>query len=197
MPDQSTPRFTEAIAFAQSHEIAWPRDPAADPGHWGVHHSDPPPFNRLRGPVHVRGGVSGELLGRVVHPDQTTIAIETEDRLGDEISWIEGGALGARALTARRACAGLVVGIPFHGLLASCLSLGMRNRLAMFDAGIIGRWRRSLEGLGPGYNRLRTRSSRGSSCELPDGFERIPSGDDWATGRYLSDMPRCAIATEP
>jgi len=59
MPDQSTPRFTEAIAFAQSHEIAWPRDPAADPEHWGVHHSDPPPFNRLRGPVHERGGVSG------------------------------------------------------------------------------------------------------------------------------------------
>src|SRR5580765_8498731 len=52
-------RFTEAIAFAQSHEIAWPRDPAADPEHWGVHHSDPPPFNRLRGPVHERGGVSG------------------------------------------------------------------------------------------------------------------------------------------
>lgn len=51
--------FDEAVTFAQSHEIPWPRDPAADPGHWGVHHDDPPPFNRLRGPVHVRGGVSG------------------------------------------------------------------------------------------------------------------------------------------
>jgi CubicO group peptidase (beta-lactamase class C family) len=51
--------FTEAIAFAQAHEIDWPRDPAADPGRWGVHHPDPPPFNRLRGPVHPRGGVSG------------------------------------------------------------------------------------------------------------------------------------------
>ena len=49
----------EAIAFAQSHEIPWPRDPARDPAHWGVHHDDPPPFNRLRGPVHTRGGVSG------------------------------------------------------------------------------------------------------------------------------------------
>lgn len=52
-------RFDEAIAFAQSHEIPWPRDPAADPAHWGVHHADPAPFNRLRGPVHPRGGVSG------------------------------------------------------------------------------------------------------------------------------------------
>jgi CubicO group peptidase (beta-lactamase class C family) len=52
-------RFSDAIAFAQSHEVPWPRDPAADPAHWGVHHPDPPPFNRLRGPVHARGGVSG------------------------------------------------------------------------------------------------------------------------------------------
>jgi CubicO group peptidase (beta-lactamase class C family) len=51
--------FDEAIAFAQAHEIAWPRDPATDPAHWGVHHDDPPPFNTLRGPVHRRGGVAG------------------------------------------------------------------------------------------------------------------------------------------
>jgi CubicO group peptidase (beta-lactamase class C family) len=55
------PDFTEAIAFAQAHEINWPRDPAADPARWGVHHPDPPPFNRLRGPVHARGGVSGAI----------------------------------------------------------------------------------------------------------------------------------------
>lgn len=54
-----TGKFDEAIAFSQAHEIAWPRDPAADPAHWGVHHADPPPFNRLRGPVYPRGGVSG------------------------------------------------------------------------------------------------------------------------------------------
>lgn len=52
-------KFDEAIAFSQAHEIGWPRDPAADPARWGVHHDDPPPFNRLRGPVHPRGGVSG------------------------------------------------------------------------------------------------------------------------------------------
>lgn len=53
------PDFTDAIAFAQAHEVPWPRDPAADPAHWGVHHTDPAPFDRLRGPVHPRGGVSG------------------------------------------------------------------------------------------------------------------------------------------
>lgn len=51
--------LSAAIAFSQAHEIPWPRDPAADPGRWGVHIEDPPPYNRLRGPAHVRGGVSG------------------------------------------------------------------------------------------------------------------------------------------
>jgi len=41
-------QFNEAVAFAQSHEIPWPRDPTADLTRWGVHHDDPPPFNRLR-----------------------------------------------------------------------------------------------------------------------------------------------------
>jgi CubicO group peptidase (beta-lactamase class C family) len=60
--------FADTIAFALAHEIGWPRDPAADPDHWGVHHEDPPPYNRLRGPVHARGGVSGVVRqrGRVV-----------------------------------------------------------------------------------------------------------------------------------
>jgi CubicO group peptidase (beta-lactamase class C family) len=51
--------FSDAIAYSQQHEVPWPRDPAADPARWGVHHEDPPPFNVLRGPVHGRGGVSG------------------------------------------------------------------------------------------------------------------------------------------
>ncbi|HET8747359.1 MAG TPA: serine hydrolase [Ramlibacter sp.] len=53
------PDFSDAIRHAQAHEVPWTRDPAADPAKWGVHHDDPPPFNRLRGPVHPRGGVSG------------------------------------------------------------------------------------------------------------------------------------------
>jgi CubicO group peptidase (beta-lactamase class C family) len=49
----------EVIAFAQSHEVSWTRNPNPQSRDWGVHHDDPPPFNRLRGPVHPRGGVSG------------------------------------------------------------------------------------------------------------------------------------------
>lgn len=52
-------QFQDAIAYSQQHEVGWPRDPHADPARWGVHHEDPPPFNRLRGPVHERGPVSG------------------------------------------------------------------------------------------------------------------------------------------
>ena len=59
-------RWQDMITFALAHEVAWPRDPAALPGPgqtpWGVHHADPPPFNRLRGPVQARGGVSGVVL---------------------------------------------------------------------------------------------------------------------------------------
>jgi CubicO group peptidase (beta-lactamase class C family) len=57
-----------AIELARSHETPWPRDPdgAPPPGGapWGVHHDDPPPFNRLRGPVHVRGPQSGVIWQR-------------------------------------------------------------------------------------------------------------------------------------
>jgi len=56
------PDFSAAIAHAQAHEVPWPRDPAADPARWGVHHDDPPPYDRLRGPVLPRGGVSGVIL---------------------------------------------------------------------------------------------------------------------------------------
>jgi CubicO group peptidase (beta-lactamase class C family) len=56
--------FSDAIAYAQAHEVAWTRDPQKEPARWGVHHDDPPPFNRLRGPVHPRGGVSGVIRVR-------------------------------------------------------------------------------------------------------------------------------------
>jgi CubicO group peptidase (beta-lactamase class C family) len=58
----SSVALADAIQFATTHEVAWPRDPAADPAGWGVHHDDPAPYNRLRGPVHPRGGVSGVVL---------------------------------------------------------------------------------------------------------------------------------------
>jgi CubicO group peptidase (beta-lactamase class C family) len=53
-----------AIDFAAAHEIAWARDPAADPDHWGIHLADPPPWNVLRGPVHARGPCSGTIVHR-------------------------------------------------------------------------------------------------------------------------------------
>jgi len=56
--------FTEAARFAQSHEVPWTRDPAREPDRWGVHRDDPAPFNRLRGPVHARGAVSGVIRVR-------------------------------------------------------------------------------------------------------------------------------------
>ncbi|HVE53351.1 MAG TPA: serine hydrolase [Ramlibacter sp.] len=58
------PDLSDAIAYAQDHEVPWPRDPATDPARWGVHHADPPPYDVLRGPVHARGGVSGVVLLR-------------------------------------------------------------------------------------------------------------------------------------
>ncbi len=45
-----------AVQFAIDHESLWDRE--VD-GNWGVHPSDPPPWNRLLGPVHDRGPVSG------------------------------------------------------------------------------------------------------------------------------------------
>lgn len=53
----------QVAAFAQAHEVTWPCEPDAEPAAgetpWGVHLTDPPPFNRLRGPVHARGPQSG------------------------------------------------------------------------------------------------------------------------------------------
>lgn len=54
----------QAIAFAESHEIGWARDPVADPLNWGIHHGDRPPWNKLLGPVHGRGPVSGVVMLR-------------------------------------------------------------------------------------------------------------------------------------
>lgn len=57
-------RFSAAVVYAQSQEIAWPRNPSDDPAQWGIHHADPAPFNRLRGSVHPRGPVSGVIRVR-------------------------------------------------------------------------------------------------------------------------------------
>ena len=57
-----SPAWSDCIAHALAHEVPWPRDPATDLARWGVHHEDPAPYNRLRGPVQPRGGVCGVVL---------------------------------------------------------------------------------------------------------------------------------------
>jgi CubicO group peptidase (beta-lactamase class C family) len=57
----TSPKLQGAIDFAIGHETAWSRD-TSEP--WGVHAADPPPWNRLLGPVTPRGPVSGVILRR-------------------------------------------------------------------------------------------------------------------------------------
>ena len=52
-------RLQHAIDFAVAHETTWSRD---NTGVWGVHAADPPPWNRLLGPIAPRGPVSGVVL---------------------------------------------------------------------------------------------------------------------------------------
>jgi CubicO group peptidase (beta-lactamase class C family) len=47
-----------AIEFSIAHESTWDREVQ---GNWGVHVNDPPPWNKLLGPVHDRGPVSGAI----------------------------------------------------------------------------------------------------------------------------------------
>lgn len=51
-------KLGQAIQFAIDHEIPWTRDITEE---WGIHHDDPPPWNKLLGPVHARGPVSGTI----------------------------------------------------------------------------------------------------------------------------------------
>lgn len=60
---KSSAELDRAIAFAQKHEVSWVRDPITEPkGVWGVHQTDRPPYNRLFGPIHARGGVNGVIM---------------------------------------------------------------------------------------------------------------------------------------
>ncbi len=49
-------KLQEALSFSVTHETPWDRD---NSDHWGIHGADQPPWNRLLGPVHPRGPVSG------------------------------------------------------------------------------------------------------------------------------------------
>ena len=68
-------RMQAAVQFANEHESNWDRDVN---GVWGVHTQDPPPWNRLYGPVHSRGPVSGTIV-----VDGTTVTSWGEPRRAD------------------------------------------------------------------------------------------------------------------
>jgi CubicO group peptidase (beta-lactamase class C family) len=51
--------IADAVQFACQHESTWDREVTAN---WGVHRDDPPPWNKLLGPVHSRGPVSGTIV---------------------------------------------------------------------------------------------------------------------------------------
>ena len=52
-------KLDQAVQFAIDHEIPWTREIT---DRWGIHHDDPPPWNKLLGPVHARGPVSGTIV---------------------------------------------------------------------------------------------------------------------------------------
>ena len=55
----SKPNLEQAVQFAIDHETPWTREITDK---WGIHHEDPPPWNKLLGPVHARGPVSGSII---------------------------------------------------------------------------------------------------------------------------------------
>ncbi len=64
MPTPTDPlpaRLQHAIDFINGCESRWTRDTSPP---WGIHDKDPPPYNRLYGPVHARGGVAGVIRHR-------------------------------------------------------------------------------------------------------------------------------------
>ena len=58
-----SPALQEAIQFIEKCETPWSRDTSPP---WGIHELDPAPYNRLYGPVHGRGPVSGVIFHKHV-----------------------------------------------------------------------------------------------------------------------------------
>lgn len=52
-------QLEQAVQFAIDHETPWSREIGE---RFGIHHDDPPPWNRLLGPMHPRGPVSGTIV---------------------------------------------------------------------------------------------------------------------------------------
>ena len=52
-------KLAQAVQYSIDHETPWTRK---IDDKWGIHQEDPPPWNRLLGPLHDRGPVSGTIL---------------------------------------------------------------------------------------------------------------------------------------
>ena len=101
MPTPVPHPLAAASAFAEAHETPWTRDPLREPQRFGVHHDDPSPWNRLRGPVYERGPCSG-----VVWQDGVEIA-----------SWGQPGR-SDQAFSVAKTCLALLAGVAHaRGLL--------------------------------------------------------------------------------
>lgn len=66
--DEVRQRLQAVIDFAVRHESTWTRDPGDGVADWGIHAADPPPWNRLLGPVSPRGPATGliQVRGEIV-----------------------------------------------------------------------------------------------------------------------------------
>ncbi|NDH36280.1 MAG: serine hydrolase, partial [Betaproteobacteria bacterium] len=72
--------LAEALQAIAGYETAWSRDNTPP---WGIHEADPPPYNRLYGPVYPRGGLCalvfqhGECLAHLgdVHRSDLTFSV--------------------------------------------------------------------------------------------------------------------------
>ncbi len=80
MNPQTADAWQAVTTWAEANESRWARDPGEAGASWGIQGADPPPYNRLLGPVHARGpaaglvAVGGDLLhtwGDVDRPDLT------------------------------------------------------------------------------------------------------------------------------
>lgn len=59
VPRQPGSAWEAASSWAIANESRWDRDPGAAGANWGIQRADPPPYNRLLGPVAARGPAAG------------------------------------------------------------------------------------------------------------------------------------------
>jgi CubicO group peptidase (beta-lactamase class C family) len=57
-PQFNIQNLQAAVRLAQANETSWDRE---NTSRWGIHGADKPPWNRLLGPIHPRGPVSGTI----------------------------------------------------------------------------------------------------------------------------------------